>query len=94
MKVALEPEIEKRIRRAVKLGDPWALDELTEEMCGNDSKLRREFSEIVSANRTRDALVTRTLRSQGWRVLRIWEHELAKKNEARRLRRLTPFING
>jgi DNA mismatch endonuclease (patch repair protein) len=48
----------------------------------------------LSANRTRDALVTRTLRSQGWRVLRIWEHELAKKNETRLLRRLTPFING
>src|SRR5208283_2713551 len=30
----------------------------------------------LSANRTRDALVTRTLRSQSWRVLRIWEHAL------------------
>jgi len=48
MKVALDPETEKRIRRAVKPGDPWALDELTEEICGNDSKLRREFSEIVA----------------------------------------------
>jgi len=48
MKTALDPEIEKRLRRAVKPGDPWALDELTEEICGNDSKLRREFSEIVA----------------------------------------------
>ena len=48
MKVALDPETEKRIRRAVKPGDPWALDELTEEICGNDSKLRREFSEIMA----------------------------------------------
>ena len=39
-------------------------------------------------NKARDRLVTRTLRAHGWRVLRIWEHELAKKNEARLLRRI------
>ena len=38
----------------------------------------------IARNQARDRLVTRTLRAQGWRVLRIWEHELAKKN-ARRL---------
>ena len=32
----------------------------------------------LSDNRARDRLVTRTLRRAGWRVLRIWEHELAK----------------
>ena len=31
-----------------------------------------------SANKKRDALVTRTLRRSGWRVLRIWEHTLVK----------------
>jgi DNA mismatch endonuclease, patch repair protein len=29
------------------------------------------------ANRRRDHLVTRTLKSRGWRVVRIWEHALA-----------------
>lgn len=29
-------------------------------------------------NKRRDQLVNRTLRAQGWRVLRIWEHELEK----------------
>jgi DNA mismatch endonuclease (patch repair protein) len=48
----------------------------------------------LMSNRRRDLLVSRTLRSHGWRVLRIWEHELAKKNVARLLRRLTTFING
>ncbi len=48
----------------------------------------------LSANKARDRLVTRALRSQGWRVLRIWEHELAKKNQARLLRRLLAFIRG
>ena len=32
----------------------------------------------LSANKQRDALVTRMLRRAGWRVLRVWEHELAK----------------
>lgn len=45
---------------------------------------RRKFSR----NKKRDVLVTRTLRRAGWRVLRIWEHELARKNEARLLRRI------
>lgn len=39
---------------------------------------KRKFS----ANKRRDTLVTRTLRSQGWRVLRIWEHDLAKRGAA------------
>ena len=42
----------------------------------------------ISTNRTRDRLVTRTLRALGWCVLRIWEHELIRKNEPRRLARL------
>ena len=39
-------------------------------------------------NIARDRLVTRTLRSQCWRTLRIWEHELSRKNEPRLLRRI------
>ena len=45
---------------------------------------RRKFA----ANKTRDLLVNRMLRRRGWRVLRIWEHELARKHEARLLRRV------
>ncbi len=51
---------------------------------------RRKFS----ANRARDQIVTRTLKRGGWRVLRVWEHELAKKNEARLVRRLSASISG
>jgi len=47
----------------------------------------------LSANKARDRLVTRALRRAGWRVLRIWEHELARENEARLLRRLRAFIS-
>jgi DNA mismatch endonuclease (patch repair protein) len=45
---------------------------------------RKKFA----ANQSRDRLVTRTLRSANWRVLRIWEHELARKNKARLVARL------
>ena len=42
----------------------------------------------ISTNRTRDRLVTRSLRARGWRVLRIWQHELSRKNERHLLARL------
>jgi len=48
----------------------------------------------IEGNRARDRLVTRTLRRNGWRVLRIWEHELARKNEPRLLARLSRAVSG
>ena len=37
----------------------------------------------IAANRTRDRRVTRTLRTMGRRVRRIWPHELARPNAPR-----------
>ena len=51
---------------------------------------RRKFA----GNQTRDLLVTRTLRRNGWRVLRIWEHELARKNAARLWGRIKRVLAG
>ena len=34
------------------------------------------WREKIARNQSRDRLVTRTLRRTGWRVLRVWEHEL------------------
>jgi DNA mismatch endonuclease (patch repair protein) len=48
----------------------------------------------LSANKVRDQIVARTLKRAGWRVLRVWEHELARKNEARLLRRLSASISS
>ena len=36
----------------------------------------------LSANKTRDRLVTQTLRRTGWRVIRIWECALQKRPES------------
>ncbi len=55
---------------------------------------RRFWDRKFSANFARDQRVNRTLRAQGWRVLRIWEHELAKRNEARLVRRLRQRLGG
>jgi DNA mismatch endonuclease, patch repair protein len=33
----------------------------------------------LDSNKTRDRKVNRTLRAQGWRVLRIWEHDLRRE---------------
>jgi DNA mismatch endonuclease (patch repair protein) len=37
----------------------------------------------LSANKTRDKVVNRTLRRTGWRVLRIWEHALRQATKRR-----------
>ena len=42
----------------------------------------------ISGNQARDLLVNRALRRAGWRVLRIWEHDLARRKEAYLTRRI------
>lgn len=41
------------------------------------------WEQKLGANRARDRKVSRTLREEGWKVTRIWEHELTKRNEER-----------
>lgn len=50
---------------------------------------KRFWREKLAANRARDRQVNRLLRAAGWRVLRIWEHELAAA--AKRLRPRKPL---
>jgi DNA mismatch endonuclease (patch repair protein) len=46
----------------------------------------------LDGNQKRDRLVIRTLRVIGWKVIRIWEHELSRRNQPRLLRRLSRFM--
>jgi DNA mismatch endonuclease (patch repair protein) len=47
--------------------------------CSNRPVNNREFwVKKLEANVARDRLVTRELRRQGWRVVRIWEHSLRR----------------
>jgi|ERR1700722_12320023 len=47
----------------------------------------------LARNKIRDRLVTRILRARGLRVLRVWQHELTKKNESRLLLRLRRVLD-
>lgn len=42
----------------------------------------------LTGNKARDRRVNRALRARGWKVIRIWEHELSRKNLPRLLKRL------
>ena len=48
----------------------------------------------LARNAQRDRKVKRMLMQRGWRVLRIWEHELATKNSTRLLRRIQTAFAG
>ena len=49
----------------------------------------REFWEAkLSRNKSRDRKVSRTLRTKGWRVLRVWECALTRKRSAQTLARI------
>jgi G:T-mismatch repair DNA endonuclease (very short patch repair protein) len=54
---------------------------------------RKFWASKLAANRNRDRLVRRTLESRGWRVLRIWEHELSRRNQGRLLARVKRSID-
>lgn len=49
---------------------------------------RKFWRDKIASNMARDRHVNRRLRKMGWRVLRIWEHELRRKDEARLLLRV------
>jgi len=56
---------------------------------GTKPKSNRAYWHLkLSRNQSRDRLVNQALCRAGWRVLRIWEHELARKNEALLLNRI------
>lgn len=46
------------------------------------------WREKIAGNRARDRRVNRTLRADGWTVIRVWEHELLRRDEAKLVRRL------
>lgn len=42
----------------------------------------------LTGNKARDRRVNRALRSKGWKVVRVWEHELKRRDEQKLVRRL------
>ena len=57
-------------------------------------KSRRKYWDAkIQRNQQRDRQVTRILRAKGWRVVRIWEHALARRAEAGTVARLARIIS-
>jgi DNA mismatch endonuclease (patch repair protein) len=63
---------------------------------GSTPSSNREFwSEKLRRNRERDNLVGRQLKRSGWRVVRIWQHELKEPGRViLRVRKALPYIAG
>ena len=62
---------------------------------GTKPKQNAKFwREKITRNKARDRKVNRLLRARGWSVLRIWEHELSRKNEARCVGRIRRALAG
>lgn len=47
----------------------------------------------IAANLERDRAVNRVLRSNGWKVVRIWEHALKARNADTTIRRLKNILD-
>lgn len=50
---------------------------------------RKYWKRKLERNRERDQQVNRELRRRGWKILRVWYHELGSNNQAKLLRRIT-----
>lgn len=50
--------------------------------CNTPANNRIFWKKRLAANKARDRRVSRELRKLGWRVVRIWEHDLAKLSAA------------
>ena len=50
--------------------------------CNTPASNRPFWKRKLAANMARDRRVNLTLRKAGWSVVRLWEHELAKRSEA------------
>ena len=61
--------------------------------CRMTASNRAFWRRKLSRSRQRDLLVNRTLRKAGWRVLRVWEHQLHRKKEAALLLRIQRALN-
>jgi len=60
---------------------------------GTKPKQNAKFwREKIAGNRARDRRVNCALRKRGWKVMRIWEHELLKNNKTRFFKRLAPLL--
>lgn len=58
-----------------------------------EHKLSTFWRDKLHANRARDQRNFRRLRAKGWKVIRIWQHELERNGEAKYLRRIQQSLH-
>ncbi len=58
----------------------------------NQSKLPEFWVEKISNNIARDNRNRRNLKRKGWKVLRVWEHSLAKGTREKSLEQIRTFL--
>ena len=51
------------------------------------------WEEKILHNKQRDEFVTKELKKNGWKVIRIWECEIRKRKYARKLNRILLIVN-
>lgn len=61
--------------------------------CSMPANNRVFWVKKLETNKSRDRKITNVLRGKGWKVLRIWEHELSPRNEKKLLGRLLQQLN-
>jgi DNA mismatch endonuclease (patch repair protein) len=62
---------------------------------GSTPRNNRSFwKHKLTQNAIRDRRTNRSLRSRGWRVMRIWQHELSRRNEQNIARRVQAAVTG
>jgi len=60
---------------------------------GTKPKTNAKFwRDKIAANMARDRRVNRALRGRGWKVARVWEHELKRRDEPKLARRLVRIL--
>lgn len=52
------------------------------------------WNEKISANRKRDVKQAKLLRQKGWRVIRVWEHQIAPRLVPRIVARVARCLEG
>ena len=67
---------------------------------GHDCRKRRPgqnykyWKEKIEKNKIRDINVTKSLRVQGWRVIRIWECEIEKSRYAKKIKKIIAYVDS
>ncbi|SUS03577.1 T/G mismatch-specific endonuclease [uncultured Defluviicoccus sp.] len=60
---------------------------------GTSPKTNAKFWRLkIATNQARDRRVNRALRGRGWTVIRVWQHELKRRDEAKLARRLKKYL--